>query len=251
MLWDFQIASDALEQAGDTSTPGANPGTVTEFPANRPGNSRLSRVCGESARELMEDTYAAEAAAECDWRRYARLGSAAGWIGGVEIRFAGSAAGSAVHADHVRFRGGHDARDFAGWQVGGVRFRPRRRPQPGPLCAAASGRRPGTADVDPGERIGSVVLQRRHRYCVPLEQGWRRHLSDPVAGRHSAIAGARGPQSALLSAREPGGLLDGYAGWAGGWRREDVRGFHSGRRATRDSTRFFLCAAGSEEHTAE
>jgi hypothetical protein len=27
---------------------GANPGTVTEFPANRAGNSRLSRVCGVS-----------------------------------------------------------------------------------------------------------------------------------------------------------------------------------------------------------
>src|ERR1017187_9156216 len=118
MLWDFQIASDALEQAGDTSTPGANPGTVTEFPANRAGNSRLSRVCGESARELMEDTYAAEAAADCDWRRYPRLESAAGWIGRVENRLAGSAAGGAVHADHVRPRGGHDAGDFARWGVG-------------------------------------------------------------------------------------------------------------------------------------
>src|SRR5664279_4507909 len=60
---------------------------------------------------------------------------------------------------HVRSRGGHDARYFAGWEVGGVRFRPRRRSQPGPLCAAASGRRPGAADVDRGERIGSIFLQ--------------------------------------------------------------------------------------------
>src|SRR5450759_3708199 len=86
-----------------------------------------------------DDGADAPAALQASGAGRTRLRPAAGRIRGLEIRHAGGAARTAVHANYLRSRRGHDTRDFPRWEAAGVRLRPRRGPQPGPLCAATPG----------------------------------------------------------------------------------------------------------------